>query len=630
MANPSSNSQPFPSKNSDLMEIVRTHTFPTQYLEALHQILTHPPALLATLTAQVSAIALAQYSPQIQSDPATLTLAIEALLKRTFQQHRLWVKISQEVWVNLLTWTVQDLETPIAHRVIQSIAQAPYREDLWHLLITPAPDTHNSSFPSSSSCTLELLLEKLEPLICQNLIAQILENPQTLEPLFLGLPPQQSILEIPLPTLTIHPCNALDAAPESGSLNQDIVVPIPTPSPLEPPIVLEHYLTRPSELTRLPWELMRQVKQQCGLPMVQLVFLLIGHTKRHPARLTLTHREILAQLAWEPPPAPPDQHPAQPALPALLQQLGSLTLTTLWMSEPSAAQIEAISTSGHPWEILNETQGTLDWVTGRISPPAEPSITLRPGLWLHHQLEKGGLSARNAWETFGHLALTLQERDHCRDPFFLSLLIVLSLNAPEPHPDVRPCSYTVHTLLDATLPTPALQALNHHPDIAPTLFKIWYQSLASLVNLGWTSQPTLDIPVAYAPEAQPTDFYISPFPDWLNLHHPSRKPSNWITQWLTQPLQFIPPQSSTLAVDESYPPSVRPTPTPSAIHPHRRLRFERLSGAEIRSARKAKQLTQSQLAEALHVHQSLIAKIEVGQRTVTEALERSLRQVLEL
>jgi transcriptional regulator with XRE-family HTH domain len=62
----------------------------------------------------------------------------------------------------------------------------------------------------------------------------------------------------------------------------------------------------------------------------------------------------------------------------------------------------------------------------------------------------------------------------------------------------------------------------------------------------------------------------------------------------------------------------------------RRLRLDRLSGAEIRSARKAKQLTQSQLADVLHVHQSLIAKIEVGQRTVTEALERSLRQVLEL
>jgi transcriptional regulator with XRE-family HTH domain len=76
------------------------------------------------------------------------------------------------------------------------------------------------------------------------------------------------------------------------------------------------------------------------------------------------------------------------------------------------------------------------------------------------------------------------------------------------------------------------------------------------------------------------------------------------------------------------PPST--TTTITSIRPQRRRHIERLSGSEIRSARKAKQLTQSQLAEVLHVHQSLIAKIEVGQRTVTADLERTLRQVLEL
>jgi DNA-binding transcriptional regulator YiaG len=596
------------------MEIVRLHTFPSQYRESVHQTLAQT-RLLETLTAALAAIVLAQYSPQIQTEPSTLTLTLEALLKRAFRQHQLWDKISQEVWVNLLTWTVQDLEPPIATSVIQSIAQAPFREDLWQLLIRSDPDRQNP-MASSPACPLERLLEELEPLICQDLTAQILENPQTLEPLFLGLPLQQSLLEIPLPALTIHPCNALEAPYDIDDLNQPIV-------PLSSPIVLEHYLTRPSELPRLPWELMGQVKQQCGLPMVQLLFLLIGHTmRRHPHRLTLTHREILAQLDWETA-AALAQNPPPPDLPHLLQQLGTLTLTTLWITEPTAAQIETLSISGHPWEILSETQSPLDGVTGRISPPAESSITLRPGLWLHHLFEKGGASARSTWETFGHLALTLLERDYCRDPFLLSLLLVLSLNAPEPQPEGRPSCYTVHTLLDAVLPTPALATLQHHPDIASTLFKIWYQALASLVNLGWRSFPDA------APSAvQPTDFYIAPFPDWLNIHLHRRKPSDWTAQWLAQPLQFIAPQSSTLDIGKSCASSVHPTP--SAIRSQRRLRFERLSGAEIRSARKAKQLTQSQLADVLHVHQSLIAKIEVGQRTVTEDLERSLRQVLEL
>jgi ribosome-binding protein aMBF1 (putative translation factor) len=123
----------------------------------------------------------------------------------------------------------------------------------------------------------------------------------------------------------------------------------------------------------------------------------------------------------------------------------------------------------------------------------------------------------------------------------------------------------------------------------------------------------------------------------LNINSPSRKPSDWERQWLAQPLRLMPPADLMGSHIASVPPEKKPSaslqprvPHSSPSTPSGRLRFNRLTGAEIRTARKAKQLTQTQLAEVLHVHQSLIAKIEVGQRTVTEPLDRALRQVLGL
>jgi DNA-binding XRE family transcriptional regulator len=596
-------------KYGQLMEIVRMHTFAPQYRETLRQTLEHYTTLFETLTNQLVELVLGHCNLQIQTESPEI--AVREFLNRAFEYNQLWDKIGQEVWVNLLTWTVQDLEPPIARTVIANIAQEPYREDLWQLLMSPEANP--------------TLLNRLEILICQDLNAQILQNPQILESLLVGLSLEQNISEIPTFSLTIHPCCALedlsaiaDSHPQIDSLASQVELP-PTA-----PIILEHYLTRPSELYRLPWELMAQVKRQCGLPLVQLLCLLVGHSMRQPhptlSTFTLTYREIQAQLDWavHPQTAPP------PNLTHLLQDLSSLTIATIWMAEPSTTYVEASHTSGHPWDLLSETQGDFDWTSGGITQPTEQSITLRPGLWLHHLLQQGGSNALSAWESFGKVALKLLERDRARDSFFISLLISLSIQAPQALPKAKPSFYTVQNLLDMTLPASTLETLQIHPDMALALFKTWNQSLEALLSLGWSGKPTTETSAA-----TPTDFYLAPYPDWLHINNHSRKPSDWIVQWLAQPLQFISPAdlmghfSTALDADGRLSSNISQKPS-------RRLRFERLSGADIRRARKAKQLTQSQLADVLHVHQSLIAKIEVGQRSITEELEQSLRQALEL
>jgi DNA-binding XRE family transcriptional regulator len=602
------NSQTPQMKYSQLMEIVRRHTFAPQYRETLRQTLEHHATLFETLTTQLVETVLGHCNLQIQTESPEI--AIREFLNRAFEYNQLWDKISQEVWVNLLTWTVQDLEPPIASTVIANIAQEPYREDLWQLLMSPEANP--------------TILKRLEILICQDLNTQILQNPQILESILIGLSLEQNIFELPNFSLTIHPCCALeDLSAIADPYPQPPISASPTDLSPTAPTVLEHYLTRPSELYRLPWELMAQVKRQCGLPLVQLLCLLVGHAMRQPhptlSTFTLTYREIQEQLDWVVHP----QAAPSPDLTHLLQQLSELTIATIWMTEPRTTDVEAYHTSGHPWDLLSETQGNFDWTSGGITQPVEQSITLRPGLWLHHLLQQGGGNALSAWESFGRVALKLLERDRCQDSFFISLLISLSIQAPQAFPEAKPSFYTVQNLLDMTLPASAVETLQIHPDIALTLFKTWNQSLEALLNLGWSGKATGDTSAATS-----TDFYLAPYPDWLKIDNRSRKPSDWIVQWLAQPLQFISPAD----LMGQFPTVVDSDGRLSSSISHKALRrgFDRLSGAEIRSARKAKQLTQSQLADVLHVHQSLIAKIEVGQRSITEELEQSLRQALEL
>jgi DNA-binding transcriptional regulator YiaG len=599
-----------PQLHSELMEWVRSYTFAPQYCENLGQTIAQHKGLLETLLAQLLDTVLAQSSLQIQAEsPASV---MGAFLDRVFEQNQLWDKISQEVWVNLLTWMVQDLEPSIASTLITTIAQEPYREDLLSLLISPDANP-------------EALLERLERLICQDLIGQILQNTQTVEMLLLGLSLEQNMAEIPIPVLTLHPCSALEEICEIPDKALPSLPDAQTVSSTVAPLTLEHYLTRSSELYRLPWELLAQVKQHCGLPMVQLLFLLIGHGMRqsHPmvSPFTLTLRDIEERLDW----TARSQSSPPPDLTYLLQQLTDLTIVTIWMPEPSATHAQTYYTSGHPWDLLSEVQGNFDWVQGRITQPTQQSITLRPGLWLHHLLQQGGFSALSAWKSFGQVALQLLELDHCRDSFLIGLLVALTLNAPQSHPEAKPSLYTVQTLLDIVLPTAVLRSRQISLDSAPSLLKTWNQSLQALLDLGWSGRSTGEL-------ANPTDFYLVPYPDWLEINPHSRKlysrkPSDWIAQWLSQPLQFMPPADLMGFVPSSGENDDIPTQSQGT---QRRLRFDRLSGSEIRSARKAKQLTQSQLAALLHVHQSLIAKIEVGQRSISEELEQTLRQALEL
>lgn len=583
------------SNVSYLLQVARSH-LSAPYLGATREFLQNRFGLLEYLAQQLLEAQKDQLSDRLQT-----LQQIQDWLEEAFEQNNLWHQLSEEVWVNVLAWTVQDLDTTIAESTIQNLAQEPFRMEVWGGLFHP------------DLLEVQDLLQVLKVRVADDLKGQILAA-------------IASDLEIPVLRISPSLAIALEASeltpeasppPDLESISDETWI---ADSRLEPevPLHLEHILTREGDLRRLPWELLTALKQQGNLALVQLQFLLAAHATRQPHSqnsFTLKASDLLEQLDWQ------SEQDVRFNLIHEFEQIGKLEVTSLWMTDAYASQVEAFNLSGHPWDILIDLRGNLDWNSGRITHPEQVYFTVRPGLWMVHILQNGGLEAQRAFQEFGQFALTLLKLDYCRNPFLLSLIVHLAFSESSELHEIKPSIYKVIDLMGAVFGPPLLQSLQM-PQQAQSLLEWWNQALEALLVLGWRANSTRD-----SSEPHLMDFYMQPCPEWLNPASHSQKPQNWVQQWLAQSLSLQSPQSLACPLTRS------PSKDDSTVlrdRTIRRLRFDRLTGSEIRAARKAKRLTQSQLAEALHVHQSLVAKIEAGRRSVTEDLERSLRQVLEL
>ncbi len=592
------------SNVSYLLQVARLH-LSAPYLEATQQFLKNRFGLLEYLALQ-----LLEAQKDLQMDQPQSLQQTQDGLEDAFERNNLWKQLSEEVWVNVLAWTVQDLDTAIAESTIRNLAQEPFRMEVWGGLFHP------------DLLEVQDLLQALKVRWADDLKGQILA--EIAPNLGIEIPVLKIVsgLAIAFENSVTHSDPTTHSAPESISAEAWISDSLPGPNT---PLHLEHILTREGDLRRLPWELLTVLKHQGSLALVQLQFLLAAHATRqtHPQNaFTLKASDLLEPLDWQ------SEANAHRNLIHEVEQIRTLEVTSLWMTDAYATHVEAFNLKGHPWDILTDIRGNLDWNTGRITQPEQVYFTVRPGLWMTSILHNGGLEAQKAFQGFGQFALTLLKLDYCRNPFLLSLIVHLAFSESSEPPETQPSVYKVIDLVEVVFGPPILASLQM-PQKAQALLRWWNQALEALLVLGWRADPTMDL-VELQVAPRPMDFYAQPYPEWLSPTSHSRKPQDWVQQWLAQSLCLNPPQSlvhpltrSPSSIDlENVPPLRERT-----LH---RLRFDRLTGSEIRAARKAKRLTQSQLAEALHVHQSLVAKIEAGRRSVTEDLERSLRQVLEL
>lgn len=381
---------------------------------------------------------------------------------------------------------------------------------------------------------------------------------------------------------------------------------------------IEHYITSPGDIEALPWSAAEQIINKFGFNTVKLQFIFAAHAMRQAkpweSTFTLKASDIITELGWD------RNHSS--SLPAkrtevagIAYALSCLLVKAVWIEGKGKVQLDASTPVGRMWEVLVDVHGQFDWTTGQIEHPDEVYLTVRPGLWTAHFLNQAGSKAKSALYQFGYLALNILKLDPYHDELTLRLAIHLTLDARIRARDRNPYEYRVRTLLEVILPERILGEARQNSEKARGLFNRWNHALKLLANLGWRSTNASELPIS--------SFYLAPYPDWLDPATKAKKPRRWIDQWLEQKLVIQPP----------HPISERMA---SLVAPRQPVKSTRLSaapaitGAQVRQARKQKGWTQTKLAGVLDVHQSLIAKIESGDRPVSSDLESLLRQTLSL
>jgi DNA-binding transcriptional regulator YiaG len=277
---------------------------------------------------------------------------------------------------------------------------------------------------------------------------------------------------------------------------------------------------------------------------------------------------------------------------------------------------------GRLWDVLVTPDGEFDWQTGTINPPYAIGLTISPGLWISDFLHRGERKAEVVLYQFSYCALHLLKLHPDDSEFAIRLVIHLRLDARLQACDSRPYEYQVQSLLSAVLPESLLHQIQESSEVARFWFDRWNRVLGLLGTLGWHTDESRLLPDRDLESV--TRFYTKPYPKWLEPDSDQRRPRGWVDCWLGQTLVLRPPV-------------LLPEQMSALIHgsreQHSLLKLSRpyqLTGAEVKAARQSRKLTQSELAELLQVHQSLIARIESGDRAISPAIEALLRKTLEL
>jgi DNA-binding XRE family transcriptional regulator len=376
---------------------------------------------------------------------------------------------------------------------------------------------------------------------------------------------------------------------------------------------IEHYIADIGDIELLPWSAAEQIIDKFGFDTVKLQLIFAARTMEEatPWNGTFTIRasDIIHLLGWD------RNHSNSLAdkrnvVASLAYALSCLLVKSVWVEGRGKKSIDASTPVGRMWDVLIDPHGQIDWTTGKIEKPEEVYITVNPGLWTKHFLNRAGSRAKEALHQFGYLAKDILKIDPYHHEMALRLAIQLSLDARIRIRNQNPYEYQVMGLLSEVLPKTEIEQAIEDKYKARDLKNRWSKALELLVSLGWQ--------IEYDPDS---------YPEWLRPSSESPKPEDWrkiklIERLLHAKLTIRPPHPIPGLLNTLREPKktkALPTKQPDKIE---------LTGEIIKQARTEQNWTRKELGGFLGLSADYIGKMERGDRIITPELETKLRRLL--
>lgn len=376
---------------------------------------------------------------------------------------------------------------------------------------------------------------------------------------------------------------------------------------------IEHNITRPGDITLLPWHEAQQIIDKFGLTTAKLHLIFAAHTMNTDipwaSRFSLKASDIVQELGWE-------KNHKRTAAEKLIEiastafALDCLLVRATWVEgRNSKGQVFGTTPVGRVWNVYIQPFGQLN-LEGKIDKPEEIYITVQPGLWTQSFLNRAGAKSQEALYQFSYLAGQILKIDPYHNELALRLAIHITLDSR-----VRLSgNYNVKELLEAVFPQSTLREALSNRHQAHQLKKRWDNALKLLIELGW--QVRFD-ETTYFPYLQPDSTL--------------KKNKGYFNQLLDANLQIKQPNPIPKLISYKTRTQKAKRGRPRSTRNSKSLiETEPITGHQIRTARQGKNWSQAKLAGFLNVSQKMVSLIERGERNLTPDLYLQVRQVLEI